>query len=129
MNRGFIKINGQEVTNNEGRGFTLVTVSASCGTNRITTYDTHRYGAASNNFSRYIQSLPNNTRIAAITYDEYVDHLRPIARTALNKLGVVLAKAGWRSSLCFVAMKGSPDLTKQSEAKGGMGPASLETSM
>ena len=128
FNKGFIKINGRQVTRNEdSRGFTLVRINGDCSVKEIKRYDTHISTQESYNLRDYLQSLPNNTRIAGITYDEYVDHLSSSSKSTLSNVGLDLSTASWRSSLCFILIKGKPQLTKQSQAAGAKGPASLST--
>ena len=124
--QGFVKINGNQVTQNHDiRGFRLVRLNDDCSVNEVKRYDTHISTQQSYNLRDYLQSLPNNTRISGITYDEYVDHLSSSAKSALSNVGIDLTTASWRSSLCFILIKGKPQLTKQNQSGGAKGPSSL----
>ena len=128
MDSGFIKINGQQIVTNKGRGITIVKVTKQCGVAEIKHFDTHDSFEASANLRDYLVALPNNTRVVGIAYDEYIDHLRD-GRSTLTDLGIDLTKSGWRTALCFVLIKGRPQITKQKHAAGGKGPASLSITM
>ena len=125
---GFIKINGKQLTTNKGRGITLVKVTRECGVAEIKHFDTHRSFQEGVDMRDYLVSLPKNTRIAGIAYDEYINKLRD-ARSTLTDLGIDLTKSGWRTGLCFTLIKGDPQLTRQKHSDGGKGPAALLTSM
>lgn len=124
--KGFIKIDGRQVTKKEGsRGFTLARINDDCSVKEIKRYDTHISTQESYNLRDYLQSIPNNTRISGITYDEYADHLSSSAKSSLTNVGLNLTSTAWRSSLCFMLIKGKPQLTKQNQAFGAKGPSSL----
>lgn len=135
--KGFVKINGIQVTlkdrdpwevrDQDIRGFTLFRVNDDCSVKETKNYDTHLDGQESREMKDYLQTLPNNTRIAGMTHDEYNDHLSNSLKSVLSDIGLDLTSASWRSSLCFVFIIGKPQNTKQSQAKGGKGPSILST--
>ena len=126
--KGFVKINGIQVTPKDvSRGFTLVRINKDCSVKEMKTYDTHLYSQEGREMKDYLQTLPYNTSIAGITHDEYNDHLLDSLKSALSDIGLDLASASWRSSLCFVIIIGKPQNTTQSQAKGAKGPSILST--
>ena len=73
----------------------------------------------------YLQNLPNNTRIAGITYDDFTLGLKKDAKDALINVGLDLSTASYRSSLCFLFTTGKAKQTKQNQARRGEGPSRL----
>ena len=126
---GFVRINGKQVLQKKSgsRGFTLVRINSDCSVNNISTFDTHaRFPHTGNDrIKEYLGNLPNNTRIAGITFDEFTLGLKNDAKSALNSVGLDLSTASYRSSLCFTFITGKPQDTKQSQATAGNGPSML----
>merc|ERR1712198_72980 len=122
---GFIKVNGKTVTLDKGRGFTLAVIHPDCSVGDIRRYDTYGSTAASTQMRDFLNALPANTHIAAITDDSYSARLAP-ANDVLTKLGVNLAGGALRTSLAFLATKGHPAETVQQFTARSKGPATLE---
>ena len=130
--KGYVKINGIQVTLKDGigrkdmdYGFTLVRVNNDCSVKEVKYYDTYRLSQESREMHDYLQTLPYNTRIAGITYDEYNHRLSNSTKSELKSIGLNMTSASWRSTLCFVFTIGKPQYTKQSQAKNGKGPSTL----
>ena len=121
---GFVTINRYQVLlNPDSQGFILVRLDDDCSVKEKKTYDTKLSIQASRNMTDYLKSLPNNTRIAGITYDEYNHRLSDSTKAELRFLGLNMTSTSWQSTLCFVFTKGKPHYTKQSQAKNGQGPS------
>ena len=130
--KGYVKINGVQVTLKDrfGRkdmdyGFALVRVNNDCSVKEVNFYDTYRSRRESREMHDYLQTLPNNTRIAGITHTAYDLSLSDSLKSVLIGIGLDLPRASWQSSLCFVFIIGKPQNTKQSVAKLGKGPSNL----
>ena len=125
----FIKIDGRELINSNSIGFTLATITSEGNLGEIKRYDTWGSDNASIQFRDYLRSLPDNTQLAGITYDSYDTHRATFhteVRPILTKMGVDVSSRNNRNSLCFILTKGKPELTIQSFAASGQGPASLK---
>ena len=129
----FVRIDGQEIitsnNSNNGRGFTLATILSEGKVGEITRYDTWGSDDASIELRDYLESLPNNTRLAGITYDSYDDFRETFhsqVRPILMKMGIDVSSRNNRNSLCFLVTKGKPELTRQSFAASCHGPATIK---
>ena len=134
----FIKIDGREAINSYSRGFTLATITSEGNLGEIKRYDTWGSDNASIEFRDYLRSLPNDTQLAGITYASYDadratfhTEVRPI----LSEMGVDVSSIednralDNRNSLCFFLTKGKPEMTKQSFAASGHGPATMKCTL
>ena len=128
-----MRIDGQEIVksnySNNGRGFTLATILSDGKAGKITRYDTWGSDDASIKLRDYLNSLPNNTRLAGITYDSYDEFRNDFhsqVRPILMKMGVDVSSRNNRNSLCFLITKGKPELTRQSFAASWHGPATMK---
>ena len=109
----------------------MVHINDDCSVNETSHFDTHRLDSVSesDNLRDYILNLPNNTRIAGVTYDEFFHNFQDNAKDALIDVGLDLGTASYRSSICFVFVTGKPQQTKQNQAESGKGPIMLSTTI
>merc|ERR1712055_692287 len=72
-----------------------------------------------------VKGLPQGTRLAVITRDEFSKNLGAAAAATLTAMGVDLSLKEYRSSMAFLAEKGYPKFTQQNANKRKMGPTPL----
>ena len=87
-------------------GITLLTVDpVHCSVVSAKLYKTCEYASDATMLATYIQSVPNNTVLVAITGDEPMTNLQPALDT-IAAIGAPVADVTARGSFVFVAQKG-----------------------
>ena len=130
---GFIKVNGDmivdlhQVADNTMRGLHLVALQVISGHYQVTEvarFDLWQKKEQAQACVEYIDRQTEGTVIIGSSADEISKHL-PVARDALESMGVDTSKVTYRSSLAFVAKKGDPHFIQLDSAEKNKGPTHL----
>jgi len=116
---GYAKVNGHREVNYERpglndqiRGFNFnILRRTDCRTTESEHFDTYKSNSASADLAQYLGSLAPGTVLYGVTCDEPTQALQPVARNALQDIGINVTNLHHRGKLTFVAVVGQASST------------------
>ena len=82
-----------------------------CSATNVQHFDTHHNPADAESMAAYINALPRETVLIAVTADDAQRHMTSSAYSALLKIGVNASGLQYRGKVAFVALIGQPSQT------------------